>query len=186
MRRVTSTGEWQIGDPPHLRVSEVVSFDPKQNPKLIGRRGRGGWECERNVDRGQQAHGFRPTPLFQVSKMAHSMQLIGEDGVMAQADARAFAILMAPNRTARRLQAADRTIAGAINRVATMRRRREAGAEKAYAIADRALQRELAESIAPGWGRTFRVKMQSPPFRSASDRKISRSKMSPPLPADSG
>lgn len=107
------------------------------------------------------------------------MQLIGEDGVMAQADARAFAILMAPDRTARRLRAADRTIAGAINRVATMRRRREAGAERAYAIADRALQRELAESIAPGWGRTFRVKMQSPPFRSASDRKISRSKMAP-------
>ncbi|KAB2910921.1 MAG: hypothetical protein F9K30_22155, partial [Dechloromonas sp.] len=100
-------------------------------------------------------------------------------GVMAQADARAFAILMAPKRTARRLQAADRTIAGAINRVATMRRRREAGAERAYAIADRALQRELAESIAPGWGRTFRVKMQSPPFRSASGRKISRSKMAP-------
>lgn len=111
--------------------------------------------------------------------MAQSMQLIGEDGVMAQADARAFAILMAPDRTARRLRAADRTIAGAINRVATMRRRREAGAERAYAIADRALQRELAESIAPGWGRTFRVKMQSPPFRSASDRKISRSKMAP-------
>ena len=111
--------------------------------------------------------------------MAQSMQLIGEDGVMAQADARAFAMLMAPNRTARRLMAADRTIAGAINRVATMRRRREAGAERAYAIADRALQRELAESIAPGWGRTFRVKMQSPPFRSASDRKISRSKMAP-------
>lgn len=111
--------------------------------------------------------------------MAQSMQLIGEDGVMAQADARAFAILMAPDRTARRLRAADRTIAGAINRVATMRRRREAGAERAYATADRALQRELAESIAPGWGRTFRVKMQSPPFRSASDRKISRSKMAP-------
>jgi len=111
--------------------------------------------------------------------MAQSMQLIGEDGVMAQADARAFAILMAPNRTSRRLLAADRTIAGAINRVATMRRRLEAGAKRAYAIADRALQRELAESIAPGWGRTFRVKMQSPPFRSASDRKISRSKMAP-------
>lgn len=111
--------------------------------------------------------------------MAQSMQLVGEDGVMAQADARAFAILMAPNRTARRLASADRTIAGAINRVATMRRRREAGAERAYAIADRALQRELAESIAPGWGRTFRVKMQSPPFRPASDRKISRSKMAP-------
>ncbi len=111
--------------------------------------------------------------------MAQSMQLIGEDGVMAQADARAFAILMATDRTARRLRAADRTIAGAINRVATMRRRREAGAERAYAIADRALQRELAESIAPGWGRTFRVKMQSPPFRPASDRKISRSKMAP-------
>lgn len=111
--------------------------------------------------------------------MAQSMQLISEDGVMAQADARAFAILMAPKRTARRLASADRTIAGAINRVATMRRRREAGAERAYAIADRALQRELAESIAPGWGRTFRVKMQSPPFRSASDRKIGRSKMAP-------
>lgn len=111
--------------------------------------------------------------------MAQSMHLVGEDGVMAQADARAFAILMAPNRTARRLASADRTIAGAINRVATMRRRLEAGAERAYAIADRALQRELAESIAPGWGRTFRVKMQSPPIRSASDRKISRSKMAP-------
>jgi hypothetical protein len=107
------------------------------------------------------------------------MHLISEDGVMAQADARAFAILMAPNRTARRLQAADRTIAGAINRVATIRRRLQAGAQRAYAIADRALQRELAESIAPGWGRTFRVKMQSPPLRSASDRKISRSKMAP-------
>ena len=147
--------------------------------KLSTGREMGGWECERNVDRGQQAHGFRPTPFFQVSKMAQSMQLIGEDGVMAQADARAFAMLMAPNRTARRLMAADRTIAGAINRVATMRRRLEAGAKRAYAIADRALQRELAESIAPGWGRTFRVKMQSPPFRSASDRKISRSKMAP-------
>lgn len=107
------------------------------------------------------------------------MHLISEDGVMAQADARVFAILMAPNRTSRRLLAADRTIAGAINRVATMRRRLEAGAKRAYAIADRALQRELAESIAPGWGRTFRVKMQSQPFRSASDRKISRSKMAP-------
>ena len=107
------------------------------------------------------------------------MQLIGEDGVMAQADARAFAILMAPNRTARRLASADRTIAGAINRVATMRRRLEAGAEKAYAIADRALQRELAESIAPGWGRTFRVKMQKPPSTGSSERKISRSKMAP-------
>lgn len=107
------------------------------------------------------------------------MHLISEDGVMAQADARAFAILMAPNRTARRLAAADRTIAGAINRVATMRRRREAGAERAYAIADRALQRELAESIAPGWGRTFRVKLQNLPFRPASDRKISRSKKVP-------
>lgn len=98
---------------------------------------------------------------------------------MAQADARAFAMLMAPNRTARRLMAADRTIAGAINRVATIRRRLQAGAQRAYAIADRALQRELAESIAPGWGRTFRVKMQSPRFRPASDRKISRSKMAP-------
>lgn len=107
------------------------------------------------------------------------MQLISEDGVMAQADARAFAILMAPNRTARRLASADRTIAGAINRVATMRRRLEAGAEKAYAIADRALQRELAESIAPGWGRTFRVKMQKPPSTGSSERKISRSKMAP-------
>ncbi|AMU93728.1 hypothetical protein AOA14_03800 [Sphingopyxis terrae subsp. terrae NBRC 15098] len=107
------------------------------------------------------------------------MHLISEDGVMAQADARAFAMLMAPNRTARRLASADRTIAGAINRVATMRRRREAGVERAYAIADRALQRELAESIAPGWGRTFRVKLQSPPFKSASDCKISRSKMAP-------
>lgn len=111
--------------------------------------------------------------------MAQGMQLVGEDGVMAQADARAFAILMAPNRTARRLQAADRTIAGAINRVATMRRRLEAGAERAYAIADRALQRELAESIAPGWGRTFRVKMQKPPSTGSSARKISRSKMAP-------
>ena len=111
--------------------------------------------------------------------MAQSMQLIGEDGVMAQADARAFAILMAPNRTARRLASADRTIAGAINRVATMRRRLEAGAERAYAIADRALQRELAESIAPGWGRTFRVKMQKPPSTGSSERKISRSKMAP-------
>ena len=111
--------------------------------------------------------------------MAQSMQLIGEDGVMAQADARAFAILMATDRTARRLRAADRTIAGAINRVATMRRRREAGAERAYAIADRALQRELAESIAPGWGRTFRVKMQKPPSTGSSERKISRSKMAP-------
>lgn len=107
------------------------------------------------------------------------MHLISEDGVMAQADARAFAILMAPNRTARRLASADRTIAGAINRIAAMRRKREAGAERTYAIADRALQRELADSIAPGWGRTFRVKVQSPPFRSASDRKISRSKMVP-------
>jgi len=162
-----------------MECSPPKKWPRSDRSKLSTGREVGGWECERNVDRGQQAHGFRPTPFFQVSKMAQSMQLIGEDGVMAQADARAFAMLMAPNRTARRLMAADRTIAGAINRVATMRRRREAGAERAYAIADRALQRELAESIAPGWGRTFRVKMQSPPFRSASDRKISRSKMAP-------
>jgi len=162
-----------------MECSPPKKWPRSDRSKLSTGREVGGWECERNVDRGQQAHGFRPTPFFQVSKMAQSMQLIGEDGVMAQADARAFAILMASDRTARRLRATDRTIAGAINRVATMRRRREAGAERAYAIADRALQRELAESIAPGWGRTFRVKMQSPPFRSASDRKISRSKMAP-------
>lgn len=162
-----------------MECSPPKKWPRSDRSKLSTGREVGGWECERNVDRGQQAHGFRPTPLFQASKMAQSMQLIGEDGVMAQADARAFAILMASDRTARRLRAADRTIAGAINRVATMRRRREAGAERAYAIADRALQRELAESIAPGWGRTFRVKMQKPPSTGSSERKISRSKMAP-------
>ncbi|WP_375399073.1 MobA/MobL family protein [uncultured Sphingomonas sp.] len=95
------------------------------------------------------------------------MILMTEAGIMAEADARVFGLLMASNRTARRMMAADRTIAGAYARVATLRQRQEAKASRDHARADRELARELEPSIAPGWGRTFVVRMPpSPPVTS--------------------
>lgn len=99
------------------------------------------------------------------------MMLMTEAGIMAEADARVFGLLMSANRTARRMMAADRTIAGAYARVATLRRKQEAKASRDHARADRELVRELGASVAPGWGRTFVVRMPgSPPatFQSAS------------------
>lgn len=87
------------------------------------------------------------------------MMLMTEAGIMAEADARVFGMLMSANRTTRRLMAADRTIAGAYARIATMRRMQEMKASRDHARADRELARELKAAIAPGWGRTFVIRM---------------------------
>ena len=90
-----------------------------------------------------------------------------EGGVMAEADARVFHILMSANRTTRRLLAADRTIAGAYRRVSTIRRLRQARAAREHKKADRDLAKELA-GVGQGWGRTFVVKME--PKRASTTR----------------
>ncbi|QKS00134.1 MobA/MobL family protein [Sphingomonas sp. CL5.1] len=89
-----------------------------------------------------------------------AMMLESEDGILSAADARVFTILMTPNRTMRRLMAADRTMAGAWARVATLRRMKQAADARAYARAERErVQEEANHSIAPGWGRLFHVHM---------------------------
>lgn len=89
-----------------------------------------------------------------------AMMLESEDGILSAADARVFTILMTPNRTMRRLMAADRTMAGAWARVTTLRRMKQAADARAYARAERERVREAIDhSVAPGWGRLFQVRM---------------------------
>jgi MobA/MobL family len=103
---------------------------------------------------------FRPTPLPQAEKGEKIMMLVTETGRSADVDARALKILMSANRTARRLMAVDRTIAGAYARAATLRNQQYARAARENECADRALAKEVRDNeIAPGWGRNFVVKM---------------------------
>lgn len=99
--------------------------------------------------------------------------LMTEAGIMAEADARVFGMLMSANRTARRLMAADRTMAGAYARVATLRRMQDAKASRQHERADRELARELGASITPGWGRTFLVRMPVSPPASSKPSSVS-------------
>ncbi|WP_461158609.1 MobA/MobL family protein [Sphingobium sp. TomMM35A] len=55
--------------------------------------------------------------------------------------------------------AADRTIAGAHARAATLRRMKQAAAAREQARSERNLARQMAEPIAPGWGRLFQIRM---------------------------
>jgi hypothetical protein len=111
---------------------------------------------------------FRPTPLPQAEKGEKIMMLVTETGRSADVDARALKILMSANRTARRLMAVDRTIAGAYARAATLRNQQYARAARENERADRALAKEMRDNeIAPGWGRNFVVKM---PPKSASKK----------------
>jgi len=88
------------------------------------------------------------------------MMLQTESTIFAEADARVFHMLMSANRTERRLMAADRTIASAYRRVATLRRLQQAKASRAHANAERELAKEFGRSrISAAWGRTFIVQM---------------------------
>jgi len=89
-----------------------------------------------------------------------AMKVESEDGILSAADARVFSILMAPNRTARRLMAADRTMAGALARVATLRRMKQADEARAYSSVERERARDAGEyCVAQGWGQMFHVQM---------------------------
>lgn len=97
------------------------------------------------------------------------MLLETEDGIWARADATVFRLLMNHDRTGRRLQAADRTIASARLRVEALRRRKRAAEAREHAKGARELELELA----PAWGKTVRVRAsRSPvtsPIKSKSD-----------------
>lgn len=86
------------------------------------------------------------------------MMLQTESGIWADADARVFAMLMSPNRTARRKLAAERTINAAVRRVAALKRSRAAAASREHMRAERALEQEARE-FERAWGRTLRVRM---------------------------
>lgn len=103
------------------------------------------------------------------------MMLQTEGGILAEADARVFQMLMSANRTARRLMAADRTIAGAHRRVATIRRIRQARAAREHAKANRDLAKEMAR-VGQGWGRTFVIRMEPKraSAKSGSTKSLSR------------
>ena len=97
------------------------------------------------------------------------MMLMTESGIMADADARVFGMLMSANRTTRRLMAADRTIAAAYRRVATLRRMQEGKASREHAKAEREVAKEFGTaSTTPGWGRTFKIKATPSPTRAKS------------------
>lgn len=97
------------------------------------------------------------------------MMLMTESGIMAEADARVFGMLMSANRTMRRLMAADRTVAGAYRRIATLRRMQEANASREHARADREIAKEFGgDTTAPGWGRTFKIKATPLPTQATS------------------
>lgn len=91
------------------------------------------------------------------------MMLQSESAIFAEADARVFRMLMSANRTQRRLMAADRTIASAYHRVATLRNLKQARASREHANSERELAKELGGTkISAAWGRTFLVKMPQP------------------------
>ena len=88
------------------------------------------------------------------------MLLESEGGIWAEADSRVFAMLMAPNRTARRLMAAERTKGGAFQRVAALRKRQDAQAAREHRKAERELEKELASGgISGPWGRSMRIRI---------------------------
>lgn len=91
-----------------------------------------------------------------------------ESGIWARADAQVFRLLMDGDRSPRRRLAADRTIAGAIRRVAALRQRRAAQDAREHAAAERRLARECA----PAWGRAIRVRAE--PVRAHNGAKAER------------
>lgn len=82
------------------------------------------------------------------------MLLETEEGIWARADAQVFRLLMDGERTERRLQAAERTIAAAFRRVESLRKRRRAAVAAEQAAANRKLDQELARA----WGRPIRIR----------------------------
>ncbi|RVU02146.1 hypothetical protein EOE18_18005, partial [Novosphingobium umbonatum] len=88
-----------------------------------------------------------------------TVQVMSETGIWAKADAAAFAMLMGENRTGRRLQAAERTMAGARERIAKLRRQLSMMTAKANEMATKAIEREFNNSRS-AWGRTFRVRIK--------------------------
>lgn len=96
------------------------------------------------------------------------MLLQTEGGIWAEAEARVFKLLMGPNRTQRRMLAADRTIAKAHQRIHTLRKLAEARDARAEASARRAVEREFE----PAWGRMIR--MRGPKKAAANFRKADK------------
>jgi hypothetical protein len=92
--------------------------------------------------------------------------LQSEGGIWAAADARVFALLAEPNRTERRLLAANRTMSQAVARVAALRRWHAAAADRENARAARAVEQEMRE-MEWAWGRTLRIKMPRQSARAA-------------------
>lgn len=98
------------------------------------------------------------------------MWLQSEEGIWAEADARTFQLLMKPNRTARRLMAAERTMAGARRRVELLRSRRASAEARSAAKAARQLEREFDNDRA-SWGRNYRIRMPPPKRPSVSVKR---------------
>lgn len=82
------------------------------------------------------------------------MLLETEEGIWARADAQVFRLLMDGERTERRLQAAERTIAAAFRRVESLRKRRRVTVAAEQAAANRKLDQELARA----WGHPIRIR----------------------------
>lgn len=85
------------------------------------------------------------------------MEILSEAGIWARADAHVCALLMAPGRTERRLQAAERTIACAHRRAQQLRKQLQLSSAAAFARAARSVAAEFGQVA---WGRMLRVRIR--------------------------
>ena len=81
-------------------------------------------------------------------------------------------MLMAPSRTERRMQSAERTIERARVRVVALRRRLSNSVAMANAKASREIEREFG-TFSQGWGRTFRVRIKPAQITAGGGKRIS-------------
>lgn len=79
-----------------------------------------------------------------------------EGGIWARADATVFRLLMDGGRTERRMLAADRTIAAAHRRVASLRRARAMQEHRESVAASRQVEQDFARA----WGRSVKIRVR--------------------------
>lgn len=106
------------------------------------------------------------------------MQVETESGIWHKADEQVMRLLMADDRTGRRMRAAGRTIVAAFKRVAQLRRRQAAQAAREHAEAERSVEQEFKRV----WGPKICVRTQKEyrkPGNSGKKQPASESKSAP-------
>ncbi len=106
------------------------------------------------------------------------MQVETESGIWLEANEQLIRLIMSVDRTGRRMQAVNRIIVAAFNRVAQLRRRQDAQAAREHAAAERSVEQDFKRV----WGPQIRVRTQKEYRKfgnSGKKRQASESKTAP-------